>query len=48
MEETHARVTAVLRTLDVAELARRRDWIGGNTHGHFDEHRGWIQSLDTA
>ncbi|HYW24602.1 MAG TPA: DinB family protein [Terriglobales bacterium] len=48
LDDTHARVTALLQTLDAAELERRRAWIAGNTYGHFDEHRDWIRSLGAA
>jgi len=48
LEETHARVVAVLRTVDATELQRRLPWIAGNTHEHFDEHRGLITSLGEA
>jgi hypothetical protein len=42
MEDTHARVAALLRTLSATELRRRLQRIAGNTHEHFDEHRGWL------
>lgn len=45
VQETHARVAALLQTLDGAVLERRLEWIAGNTHEHFDEHRGYIRSL---
>jgi hypothetical protein len=48
LEDTHARALALLRTVDAAELERRLAWIAGNTHQHFDEHRGWIRSLEAA
>jgi hypothetical protein len=48
LDDTHARMTALLRTLDAAELERRHAWIAGNTYGHFDEHVGWIRSLDAS
>ena len=48
LADTHARVTALLRTLEAGELRRRQRWIAGNTHEHYDEHRGWIHSLDAS
>jgi hypothetical protein len=48
LEETHARVVAVLQTVGAAELQRRLRRIAGNTHEHFDEHRGLISSPGAA
>jgi hypothetical protein len=48
LADTHARVTALLATLDAAVLQQRRDWIAGNTNEHFDEHRDWIRSLSST
>jgi hypothetical protein len=42
LEETHARMVALLGTLSDADLRRHLAWIAGNTHEHFDEHRGWM------
>jgi hypothetical protein len=44
MNDTHARMTELLRTLDAAVLERQLKWIVGNTHEHVDEHAGWIRS----
>jgi hypothetical protein len=48
LADTHARVTALLATLDAAVLQQRLDWIAGNTNEHFDEHAGWIRSLTSS
>src|SRR5262252_9169209 len=40
MNDTHARVTELLRTLDTAVLERQLKRIVGNTHEHVDEHAG--------
>jgi hypothetical protein len=45
LEDTHARMMALLAKLDEADLLRHLAWIGGNTHEHFDEHRGWIAAI---
>lgn len=45
LEDTHARMVALLGTLDEADLRRQLPRIAGNTHEHFDEHDGWIRSL---
>ena len=44
LRDTHARMIGLLGTLDEAEVERQLPRIGGNTHGHFDEHRGWIST----
>jgi hypothetical protein len=48
LEDTHARMVALLGTLDEADLRRHLPRIAGNTHEHFDEHDGWIRTLTAA
>jgi hypothetical protein len=48
LADAHARTIEVLRTLDAGELERRRAWIAGNTHGHFDEHAVLIRSMEAS
>lgn len=45
LDETHAEVLARLRTLDQAQLDRRRALIDGNTHAHVREHLPWMRAL---